>query len=184
VARQLFEERVEEMSVKIHAEIALPTTYQIDELELKLGHKIPSSYRGLLIENGAATFDENVSQTDDRVSVLYFLGLSSKDESSLFEITRTYEERFPKGYLPVACCEGGNFLLIKLADSSVWFWDHEEEAQEDNSSGIEACTRLSSSLDDFLLSLKKPEPIVSTAEILSVKINPEFAAKFGLKIPK
>jgi hypothetical protein len=45
----------------------------------------------------------------------------------------TYDERVPGWLLPVASDEYGNLFAVSLREpdnGSVWFWDHEEEADE------------------------------------------------------
>jgi len=47
---------------------------------------------------------------------------------------KTFSGRHPSWLLPVAQDEYGNLFCLSLRDEdfgTVWFWDHEEEADED-----------------------------------------------------
>jgi hypothetical protein len=86
--------------------------------------------------------------------------------------------------LPVANAEGGNLLLLSLKTGEVFFWDHELEAYDEYSDGSEACVKIAFSLGQLLEDLKPNDSVSANAKVISVKIDPAFAAKFGLKVPK
>ena len=71
-----------------------------------------------------------------------------------------------------------------MKNGAIFFWDHELEDYDETSDGSEACIKLADHLTEFLDDLKPNENTPANAKVLSVKIDPAFAAKFGLKIPK
>jgi hypothetical protein len=71
-----------------------------------------------------------------RRSRTYSASASSRAVKASWGKLQTYHDRVPTWLLPVAGDEYGNLFAISLRANdfgSVWFWDHEEEADEGES---------------------------------------------------
>jgi hypothetical protein len=73
-----------------------------------------------------------------------------------------YAERVPDWLLPVASDALGNLFAVSLRDQdrgSVWFWDHEREADEDEPPTETNLRRKAADWRTFLESLGPPPPV-------------------------
>jgi hypothetical protein len=101
-------------------------------VERALGQQIPPAYKEFLrLENGGrATPNVDASGT---VGVVEFFGTSDQQKANLLEKALFWSGRLSKEYLPIADCEGGNLLLLRIgsdtAKGAVIAWDHELEGQ-------------------------------------------------------
>ena len=93
-----------------------------------MGQRVPDDYRSYLLQQDGGRLIDNSE------AVKYIFGLGDvPDYMSMQGKLRTYHDRVPRWLLPVARDEYGNLYAISLRDSdsgSVWFWDHEREADE------------------------------------------------------
>jgi cell wall assembly regulator SMI1 len=101
----------------------------VARLEQYVGRELPLGYRDYLLEqDGGRLFDNSEA-------VKQILGLGDVPEfASLWHELEVYADRVPYWLLPVATDEFGNLFAVSLRDEdngSVWFWHHEEEADED-----------------------------------------------------
>lgn len=79
------------------------------------------------------------------------------DWGDLWKTLDIYADRVPHWLLSVAEDEYGSLFCISLRDSghgSVWFWDHEEEADEAEPPTEDNLTYRAASWPDFLESLQ------------------------------
>lgn len=171
--------------MKINIEYLQPaaTAGQLAALENRLSIRFPDGAGEILRTLAGARFADNVHSRHGEVSIVKFCPLSSGEDS----IEQTYERysgRVPDNWVPVAIAEGGNLLLVALENGQVFFWDHELEDYDESSDGSEACVKLADSLGEFLDDLKPTGNTLPNAKVVYVKIDPAFAAKFGLKLPK
>lgn len=134
-----------------------PNDSQLDELEKKLGNKLPRFYREFLKNtNGGETKADKFSFTtrdgtheNDRVR--YFYALYSGEIGNLQRKVETFKDRIPEDTLPIACDPFGNQILLQLGkqpDGPVYFWDHELELLGDET------TQIAPTLESFIESLK------------------------------
>lgn len=101
----------------------------IHRLETRIGRPLPASYREYLLEQDGGRLALNT----EVVKTVFGLG-DVPDWANLWKKLGTYDNRVPSWLLPVAQDEYGNLFAVSLRDrdsGSVWFWDHEEEADED-----------------------------------------------------
>ncbi len=76
---------------------------------------------------------------------------------SIFSRLDTFTGRIPDWLLPVARDEGGNLFALSLRQTdfgSVWFWDHEYEADEGEPPADDNITRISEDWESFFQSLQ------------------------------
>jgi len=75
---------------------------------------------------------------------------------------------------PFAEDDGGN-LFTELPDGNICFWDHETDD----------LTVIASTWDDFAKSCIPPKPVeLKPGQVKSVWVDPEFAKKMGMTVPK
>ena len=100
----------------------------IDQLEQRIGRALPAGYRAYLAgqDGGRLADNDHAAKT--------VLGVGEVPEwASMWDTLRTYEGRVPSWLLPVADDEYGNLFAVSLRPDdlgTVWFWDHEDEADE------------------------------------------------------
>ncbi|GAA5003081.1 SMI1/KNR4 family protein [Acinetobacter puyangensis] len=134
------------------------------EFENLITLKLPHEYRIFLLQYNVCMifpdcfdFLENNEKSDSRIR--YFLGLNVHPRKeyyySLYWYYDLMQRRIPKNFLAIAPDPFGNAILIHLTGGSIWFWDHELEA--DTEAGEEVSmdniSFIANSLDEFLNSL-------------------------------
>src|SRR5438874_7483524 len=100
----------------------------IVRLEQRIGQPLPAAYRDYLLSQDGGWLAPN----DEALKVVFGLG-DVPNELSMWRKLDTFDSRLPAWLLPVAQDAYGNLYAISLRDQdrgSVWFWDHEEEADE------------------------------------------------------
>ena len=105
------------------------STDLVARLEEHVRRALPPPYRDYLLEqDGGRLFDNSEA-------IQQILGLGDLPEfASLWHKLDVYADRVPYWLLPVATDAFGNLFAVSLRDEdngSVWFWHHEEEADED-----------------------------------------------------
>jgi hypothetical protein len=99
----------------------------IARLEQRIGRALPASYRGYLLQQDGGQLDDN----SEAVTTVF--GLREGPDGDLWQQLDAYHDRIPQWLLPVARDAFGNLFAVSLRDrdaGTVWFWDHEEEADE------------------------------------------------------
>lgn len=100
--------------------------------ERQLGLQLPAQYRKFLLEfNGGSPRPNsfNFKDSDAGSQVLSFFGFGSF--YNVLDELETYSGRLPRRFFPVAAEAGGNLLCISVSGDdagSIYFWDHELEA--------------------------------------------------------
>lgn len=100
----------------------------VDDLERRAGRPLPPAYREYLSRQDGGRLADN----DQAVTEVFGVG-DVPEFASMWKKLATYADRVPEWLLPVASDEYGNLFALSLRDGdrgSVWFWDHEEEADE------------------------------------------------------
>lgn len=124
----------------------------VDRLELRAGGRLPGGYRAYLIEQDGGRLADN----DQAVKTIFGVG-DVPDWADLWQKLDIYAGRVPPWLLPVANDEYGNLFCLSLRQSdhgSVWFWDHEEEADENEPTAEDNVAPRAASWSAFLLSLQ------------------------------
>jgi len=101
---------------------------QIVRLEERLGRALPADYRDYLLAQDGGRLASN----DRAVDTIFGLG-DVPDWASMWDKLDVLKDRMPSWLVPVADDAYGNLYAVSLRPSdfgSVWFWDHEEEADE------------------------------------------------------
>lgn len=128
----------------------------VDRLEQQIGRRLPDAYRDYLLGRDGGRLDNN----DGAVNDIFGLG-EVPDWASMWLVLETFHDRVPAWLLPVARDAYGNLYAISLRDEdhgSVWFWDHEEEADEGEPPAENNIERKAPDWQTFLDSLRPPSP--------------------------
>ncbi len=170
------------MPVRLQSKNPLIDLEAISGIESRLGVKLPDEYRQFLLTYNVAVPEQNqYVGSAVTTSVECFWGISKVALDDLFEQNRTvYDGRLPARVLAIARAGGGNLICINLADGSVYFWDHEGEATDDERPSFQNMAKLANSLASFLEALQpfRLDDFPSNAKIKSVELKPGFAEKF------
>lgn len=155
------------------------TTNDISATERVLGRSLPGEFVEFVLAFGDAQFQENQHTTLSELSIESVL-LPMDRPGSIISEWQEFLGRFPEKTIPIFQAAGGNYILFDYSKEAFLFWNHEKESNSDRATGYEACTEVGKSLRGLLESLV-PMRVIQNAEILSVKIDPEFAKKMGIK---
>lgn len=141
----------------------------VEAFEQTIGHPLPADYRTFLIEsNGGVPVQDHIPSNAD-VGIDAFFSLDSNDpDYGMAPHLAVYADRYPATMLPIASSVGSNLILIDVAGDdigSVWFWDHEAEADEGEPPRTDNITKLADDFDSFLDQLTKD-------------VDPEFEALY------
>lgn len=101
---------------------------QVQHLEHVIGERLPESYTAFLSEQDGGWLTEN----DQALKVIFGVG-DVPDDLSMWRKLETFRDRVPSWLLPVAQDAYGNLFALSLRPEdrgTVWFWDHEGEADE------------------------------------------------------
>jgi len=128
------------MPVIIHAAYPPVTPSTLDAVERRIGQAIPAAYRCFLLEHNGGwpePGDFSITWADGRqeqISIEWFLPVNTQEAIDLEATLKVYRGRVPEALFPVARA-GGGLVCIAVAgerQGRVFFWDHEEEAEERN----------------------------------------------------
>ncbi len=136
------------------------TNRDIIELESKINVKLPSDYkRFLLLHNGGhpkqncyPCIDDNMEGSD----IDSFLAFYEGSINSLITDINIYEDRIPKGFIPIACDSGGNLVCLGIGDDKygmIYFWEHEEEVEYGEEPTLDNMYLIANNFTDFINSL-------------------------------
>lgn len=150
-------------------------------MEESLGRTLPTAYATFLTEfgGGPLALNKYVGETEvaDDISVRRFFTVAELADPQAWWI-----DRVPESFLPVADSAGGNLICLALgaeSHGSVYFWDHNWEAEEDETPDMRNMTVVTTGFSDFLDNLREatldgPEPEGTGW------IDPDFARELGL----
>lgn len=138
----------------------------ISKFENFINSRLPNEYRNFLLEYNVCKIDPDgftilINDTNDESRIQYFLGLNVNRRKEYYYSLEWYYElmqnRIPRHFLQIASDPLGNAILIHLNDGSIWFWDHELEAEIDtgNDYSVDNIFLISKNFNNFLNSLHK-----------------------------
>ena len=130
-------------------------------MEAELGISLPEQYREFLLNHNGGypepdAFPIHGNASDEHGLVHYFLSIHEGDVYNLMSYVRRFEGRVPEDLLPIALDPGGDLIVLSILGANrgkVYFWEHEEEAQEGETPGYENVYFVASSFYEFLNSL-------------------------------
>lgn len=133
----------------------------IAKLEILLGISLPIPYKNFLLShNGGhpklAGFYIQNNPSDNHGLIDYFLCIKEKDIYNLLTWIKRYKNRIPSDLIPIAVDPGGNLVCLTVTGNNIgkiYFWDHEEEADEGETPGYANIYPIANSFDEFVGSL-------------------------------
>jgi hypothetical protein len=152
---------------------------KIVAIENKLRARLPHDYRAFLLSNNVAVPEQNeyvIPQVTTSVST--FFGVSDDENDDLVAEYDMFESRVPTNVLPIAAAGGGNLICLELKSGSIFFWDHEQEANEDEPVNFDNMSFLASSFTEFLEKLRPRSIQPGAHRVISVKAKPGANEKF------
>jgi hypothetical protein len=163
---------------------AASTPESVERVEAELGAPLPDSFRRFLLTCDGGRPHPNMFDTPmgrpAGVGVTTFLGVAGERDTILARC-RDYAGRIGEHMIPIADAEGGNLVAISIGGDevgSVWFWDHELEADEGDPPRPEALTWLAPDFDAFFEALQVDgDPDADEPSVLSSWIDPQFLAE-------
>ncbi|MCY1144060.1 SMI1/KNR4 family protein [Actinoplanes sp. Pm04-4] len=99
----------------------------IERLEQRIASRLPRMYRDYLAGQDGGRLESNTRAAKE----VFGVRDDAPDWANMWDMLDTYDGRVPSWLQPVAQDEYGNLFAISLRaqdEGSVWFWDHEEEA--------------------------------------------------------
>lgn len=127
-------------------------------LEEVLGTRLPDAYLEFMLTQNGGVLDASahLPRDDSGASVRAFLIIDDPDGRDGYDFSdylRTSADRYPDGFLPIAVDASSNLILLYTGHEqpgSVWFWDHEAEADEGEPPRDDNITRIAASFPAFL----------------------------------
>jgi hypothetical protein len=134
---------------------------ELNEFERQLQVSLPEDYKTFVLNNNGGRPDKSCFTTGNDVSSsdLDWLFSFEVGEShiSIFRNIFLFKDRIPNDLLPIGRDPFGNLICIGLEDKlgKIYFWDHEEEADDDEKSTYTNVYKISDSFVDFINMLYK-----------------------------
>jgi len=149
-------------NVIIHEPFEPPLTeVDVASVERDLGVSLPSDYRSfLLAHNGGHPEPDGFPIQDFPLSdfgvINGFLGIKDGEYDDLRNYKVVFRDRIPANFLPIARDPGGNLLCLVVngpRKGKIYFWFHEEEADEGKPPSEDNIYFIANSFNDLLNSL-------------------------------
>lgn len=158
------------MSVEISKTGPTITAADIAAFESRIGHELPADYRKFLLKYNGGRPGHNVVRGEERndVAVQIFFGIRDHEYYDLDAQWRMMRGRVLDDQLAIAIDGFGNLICLALEDDdygTVYFWDHECEADEGEEPSYDNLTRLASSFTDFWVRMEPFDPKAFLAEL-------------------
>lgn len=150
------------MSIVIHQAYHQIDEATLDAVQARIGRPIPAAYRRFLLEhNGGWPEPGDFSITwangrQEQISVEWFLPVNTQEVIDLEATLKVYRDRVPEALFPIARA-GGGLVCVTVAgeqQGQVFFWDHEEEAEEGEPPTWDNLYPVAEHFDAFLANLR------------------------------
>jgi len=135
----------------------------LSDFEKKHSLSLPDDYKNFLLEHNGGAPVPSANRTPETI-VQWIYGIhQGEDWASLEWHIEILDKRIPSKTLPIANDAGGNKFLLSLRPDTygeIWFWDHENEAEDNAEEYFDNISKSANSLSDFINNLyeyKDPE---------------------------
>lgn len=134
---------------------------QLSDIERRLGVAFPIEYRLFLSTHNVSQVGPNkIEKSRITTSIDVFFGSSKYKHDDLVEINKSiYYGRLPEKIIAIGYAAGGNLICLHSETGQIFFWDHEQEHDDIESSGCGNMTLLASTFGDFL-NLIEPREVI------------------------
>ena len=135
------------------------TEHDIEVAENAMGVRFPDDYRHFLLQNNGGKPDPNMFLIPDhplsgQSDLLdWFYCIAQDSPIDIISAYRVFNGRVPSECLPIGCDPGDNQICLVtsgIKQGKIYFWDHEEEADEDEEPTYSNMYLIADSLDDLL----------------------------------
>jgi hypothetical protein len=148
-------------NVTIHDSYFPPSEADLNAIERQLGVTLPLEYRAFLLScNGGypepSAFSILRGSNSEWGVINRFFAVHGGEYDDLLEHAEMYRERVPPDLLQIANDPGGNLICISVSGANlgkVFFWSHEEEADEGEPPSYENLHFVANSFHELLDSL-------------------------------
>lgn len=126
-----------------------------------VGAAVPDSYRDFMLAQNGGVLDDSahLPGDDSGASVRAFLMVDDPVGDGGYDLAdflTIYRGRYPEGFVPIGVDVSSNLILLDTGfdePGSVWFWDHEGEADEDEPARTDNIVKIATSFSSFLADL-------------------------------
>lgn len=149
------------MNIDIRAMEEPVSEFQIQAVEQRLGIVLPDAYKShLLKHNGGIpkqrvfSFVEDGERTTSCID--WFMAICDGEHNNFEKSYRRYRKRMPVNLTPIARDPGGNQICMSLGGDdagSIYFWDHETEADDGEPVTYKNCYLIAKSFEEFIAGL-------------------------------
>ena len=153
------------MPVAMTVPTTRPTEEELRLLEQELGERLPNGYRAFLVRFNGGRPEPNWFPMQGELGIggidLFFGVRSAGDWDDLLTAKRRLLRRMPSHMLPIADAECGNFVCLSLGASdhgSVYYWDHELEADEGEEPTYANLSEIADSFASFWEAIREGDP--------------------------
>ncbi|MEH7609006.1 SMI1/KNR4 family protein [Priestia megaterium] len=157
----------------------------LERVEKKVGASFPEQYINFLRKyNGGEVENSIVELPFEEIESFIlssFFGTRVEDINDIISCYDTFENRIPKGCVPIGRDVGGNIVCLNLNRKGygyIFLWDHDIELEfEDNEMETQDLYYVAPSFDDFLQMIKPYNPEeddLDGYEVEEVWIDPDF----------
>lgn len=145
---------------------------EINDFEQKWNINLPENYKNFLLENNGGRPAEDLTfpiKNDPPLNlgvINFFYGINAGEHNDLDKEMRVHEDRVPKGFVPIAGDPMGNEICLAVSgehEGEVYFWEHEEEAEDGEEPTMQNMYLVANSFEEFLNNLKPYEEDDSVA---------------------
>ena len=140
----------------------------IKENETKMGFIFPNDYKNFLLRNNGGSPEKKVINfkehgNNQSTSIDYLFGFTDISHRDILKhYWFSYRTRIPANTFPIARDPGSNLLLISLKGDDyghIYFWNHNWEADEDETPDYSNMSLVANSFTDLLNNLKDESEI-------------------------
>ncbi|MBN1312390.1 MAG: SMI1/KNR4 family protein [Anaerolineae bacterium] len=135
------------------------TEHDIEAAENAMGVRFPDDYRHFLLQNNGGKPDPNMFLIPDhpipgQSDLLdWFYCIVHDSPIDIISACRAFKGRVPEECLSIGCDPGGNQICLVISGTEqgkIYFWDHEEEADEGEEPTYGNMYLIADSLNDLL----------------------------------
>ena len=122
--------------VKIENSYKKLSLLEIEKFELKNRIIFPSKYKKFLLRTNGGSPKPHIfliSNEQGESSINGLFGIYTGEYEDIGTRMEVFDGRIPDGFLPIGDDPGGNLICLGINEKyydKIYFWDHEEEADE------------------------------------------------------
>lgn len=157
----------------------------LERVEKKVGASFPQEYVNFLRKYNGGEVENSIVELPleeiESFILSSFFGTRVEDINDILSCYATFENRIPKGCVPIGRDVGGNIVCLNLNTEkygAIFLWDHDIELDfDENEMDIQDLYYVASSFDEFLHMIKEYNPEeddLDGYEVEEVWIDPDF----------